>query len=129
MSTPTEGGEMSGRTVDPTLKKCDACGKPLKASSDGDIRVLEVPCHALGDIRKVDEDIADELLQNDGRLAYHSDCTHPLHQYLPDRSDPVRVSNPGTENPAEQLVKCPVCRIPASKSVSECGRCGHVFDE
>lgn len=119
---------MSGRTVDPTLKTCDVCGKPLKVPSDGEIRILEVPFHALDDIRKIDEDIADELLQKDGRLAYHSDCTHPLHHYLPARSEPVRVSNSGTENPAENLVKCPVCRIPVSKSVGECGRCGHVFD-
>lgn len=52
MSTSTEGGEMSGRTVDPTLKTCDVCGKPLKDGPGSGIRVLEVPCHGIEDIRK-----------------------------------------------------------------------------
>lgn len=107
--------------------RCDACGERLHDPDEEappDIRVLEVPSHAIDDFRKVDEDIADELLQNDGRLAYHADCTHPIHQYLPDTSEAVRVSDPEVDNPADTLVACPVCQIPVSKSVGECGRCG-----
>lgn len=107
--------------------RCDACDRRLHDPEDEvspDVRVLEVPCHAIDDIRTVDEDIADELLRNDGRLAYHADCTHPIHQYLPEPAERVRVSDPGVDNPADTLVPCPVCQIPVSKFVEECGRCG-----
>lgn len=119
---------MSNSTVDAAHKKCDVCGLSLDDGRGADIRVLEVPYHAIEDIRKVDEEIADELLENDGRLAYHSDCEHPIHQYLPGTSSEMVLLSGAENDPTDNLVTCPVCSIPVLQSVGRCGRCGKEID-
>lgn len=115
---------VSSDTIDPTHRRCDVCGEPLNSDSEAEIRVLEIPFHAIEDIRKVDESIADQLFQNNGRLSYHSDCRHPIHQYLPGDAEQLLVSGQNLVKAENNLVKCPVCDIPVLKSIGECGRCG-----
>lgn len=112
-----------------TRPTCDACGDLFILERE-DFRILEVPAHAIDDIRSIDPDIADELLANDGRLAYHAECEHPIHQYLPERSEPVCVADleGERESPANVVTACPVCNIPVSRLSERCGRCGARVD-
>lgn len=121
--------KVSSDTIDPAHRLCDVCGEPLNRESDYDIRVLEIPYHAIEDIRKVDESIADELLQNNGRLTYHSGCRHPIHQYLPEDAEQLLVSGQDAVGADDNLAKCPVCDMPVLKSIGECGRCGKQLEE
>lgn len=63
-----------------TPPRCDSCGHEI----DGDLHILEVPEHGIADMRLVDEPIADELERNDGHLALHPECRHPVEQYHPE---------------------------------------------
>lgn len=120
---------MSRSTFDPTQKKCDVCGTPLGSDAGTRIRVLELSYQTISDLRKVDDELADELLEKDGRLTYHGDCQHRIHEYLPEKSQPIPAAggvNTNT-NGDDGLVDCPVCRIPVLRSAGECGRCGHKF--
>lgn len=122
---------MSRSTFDPTQKKCDVCGTPLGSDAGTRIRVLELSYQTISDLRKVDKRLADELLEKDGRLTYHGSCEHRIHEYLPKKPQPIPAGGAVNETTKDDgdLADCPVCRIPVLKSTSECGRCGHVFQD
>lgn len=102
------------------LGRCDVCGETNEIGQDSSLRVLEIPYHAINDIRKIDKDLADEIERRDGRIKRHGDCTHPIDELLPSPGDPV----PAEEADLSVTTACSVCRMPNRSDRDECGRCG-----
>lgn len=106
------------------LGRCDVCGHGNDIGPESSLRVLEIPHHAIDDIRKIDEDLADEIEQNDGRIKRHGSCEHPIDDLLPDPGDPV----PAEDVDTSITTSCSVCQMVVRSDRDRCGRCGAELD-
>lgn len=102
--------------------RCHACGEVIDVSEGDRIRIMDLPYALAEQIEDKYPKVAEQILRNDGKLAVHSDCEHPVESLL-DYSDEY-ISDFESMDYEDYSTECPVCNIRVANSNDLCGRCG-----